>query len=115
MFQILGGLSMSKRKHEKKNPRSIPRTQADCDREWRIGCIEGLRLMEAILLRVLIDKHADEIDLEKLWGELTSYTTQWANGNLSAADLRRSLAEEDKIHLLDGPSKAIAVGGDYER
>jgi hypothetical protein len=106
---------MSKKKHEKKNPRSIPRTQADCDREWKIGCIEGLRLMEAILLRVLIDKHPDEIDLEKLWKELTDYTSQWAKGKLTAADLRRSLAEEDKIYLLDGPSKAIAVGGAYER
>lgn len=101
---------MSKKKNERKNPRSIPRTQADCDREWKIGCIEGLRLMEAILLRVLIDKHPDEIDLEKLWEELTSYTTQWAKGKLTAADLRRSLAEEDKIHLLAGPTKALAFG-----
>lgn len=101
---------MSKKKHEKKNPRSIPRTQADCDREWKIGCIEGLRLMEAILLRVLIDKHPDEIDLEKLWGELTDYTSQWSKGKLTAADLRRSLAEEDKIHLLAGPTKALAFG-----
>jgi hypothetical protein len=106
---------VSKKKHEKENPRNIPRTQADCNREWKIGCIEGLRLMEAILLRVLIDKHPDEIDLEKLWKELTDYTSQWAKGKLTAADLRRSLAEEDKIYLLDGPSKAIAVGGDYER
>lgn len=105
---------MSKKKHEKKNPRNIPRTQADCDREWKIGCIEGIRLMEAILLRVLIDKHPDEIDLEKLWGELADYTGQWSKGNLTAADLRRSLAEEDKIHLLDGPTKAIAFGGVYE-
>ena len=105
---------MSKKKREKKNPRNIPRTEADCKREWRIGCIEGLRLMEAILLRVMIDKHDGEIDLEKLWGELTDYTSQWAKGNLTAADLRRSLADEDKICLLNGPSKAIAVGPEYE-
>jgi hypothetical protein len=94
-------------KNKKTNPRSIPRSQADCDKQWRIGCIEGIRLMEAIFLRVLIDKHSDEVDVSKVWGELTSYTETWAKGKLTPADIRNSLKEEDKIMLISGPSSAL--------
>jgi hypothetical protein len=93
---------------KKTNPRNIPKTQEDCNRSWREGCIEGLRLMEAIIMRVMIDKHPDEIDLNVLWDELNMYTKQWADGKLTPADIRQSLKTEDNIFLLDGPSKAIA-------
>ena len=95
---------------KKTNPRKIPRTQEDCDRAWREGCIEGLRLMEAILMRVLLDKHHDEIDLTVLWPELCDYTEAWAEGRVSAADIRLSLKTEDGIELMGGPSRAIAHG-----
>lgn len=99
---------MPKKKSKKPNPRNIPRTQADCDRAWQEGCIEGLRLMEAILMRVLLDKHPNDIDLTVLWPELCDYTTAWAEGRVSAADIRLSLKTEDGIELMGGPSKAIA-------
>ena len=92
----------------KTNPRKQPRTEEDCRRSWRVGCIDGLRLMEAILLRVLIDKHEGEIDINALWNELTEYTQAWADGRVTAADIRDSLKHEDKVLLLSGPSKAIA-------
>ena len=98
------------RKEKKTNPRKQPRTEEDCRRAWSVGCIEGLRLMEAILLRVLIDKHESEIDVNALWNELTEYTQAWADGRLTAADIRETLRREDKVHLLSGPSKAIAHG-----
>lgn len=94
----------------KTNPRKQPRTEEDCRRAWRVGCIDGLRLMEAILLRVLIDKHEGEIDVNALWNELVDYTQAWADGRVTAADLRETLRREDKVLLLSGPSKAIAHG-----
>jgi len=97
-----------KKKKHKQNPRQIPCTQEDVKREWRVGCIDGLRLMEAITLRVLIDKHEGEIDIPKFWAELTEQTSAWAEGRITAADLRNSLKEEDKILLMSGPSSAIA-------
>lgn len=99
---------MAKKKKHMPNPNRIPKTQADVDRAWDIGCIDGLRLMEAILLRVLIDKHSGEIDLPQFWRELTEQTEAWAEGRITAADIRNSLKEEDKIMLMSGPSSAIA-------
>lgn len=102
---------MAKRKRERVNPRRVPRSEADCRQEWKAGVIEGLRLMECILLRVMIDKHPDALDLEKLWQELPDYSTAWADGKVTSADLRDSLRQEDEILLMGGPSRAIARGG----
>ncbi len=95
-------------KNKKTNPRKQPRTEEDCKRSWKVGCIEGLRLMEAILLRVLLDKHRDEIDVYAFWNELTEYTNSWAEGRVTVADLRDSLKNEDEVFLITGPSKAIS-------
>lgn len=92
---------------KKINPRRKPATEEDVNRAWKEGAIEGLRLMEAIVMRVMIDKFPDQ-DLTVFWETLTMYTRQWADGKLSAADIRESLKTEDNIHLLDGPSSAIA-------
>ena len=97
-----------KKKGKKQNPRNQPRTQEDVNRAWDVGCIDGIRLMEAITLRVLIDKHEGDIDIPRFWTELTEQTAAWAEGRLTAADIRNSLKEEDKIMLASGPSSAIA-------
>ena len=102
---------MAKRKRERVNPRRVPRSEADCRQEWKAGVIEGLRLMECILLRVMIDKHPDALDLNQLWEEMTAYSTAWAEGRVSTSDLRDSLRQEDEILLMGGPSRAIARGG----
>lgn len=102
---------MAKRKRERVNPRRVPRSEADCRQEWKAGVIEGLRLMECILLRVMIDKHPDALDLNQLWEEMTYYSSQWAAGKITSADLRDSLRQEDEILLMGGPSRAIARGG----
>lgn len=50
----------------KTNPRRIPRTGADCDRAWKEGCIEGIRIAEAVFMTVLKDKHSHEVDLHSM-------------------------------------------------
>lgn len=94
------------------NPRKIPRTEEDCRREYRRGFIEATRTMEAVVLRVGIDKHSDTLDIDRFWQDMTDYMVQVSKGKLTLADLRDTLKQEDKIKLLAGPSKAIARGGE---
>lgn len=95
-------------KQKKVNPRRRPATQADVDRAWDEGCIEGLRIAEAIFLTVLHDKHAGEIDVKRVWDEIVEKTEALSAGYFSAADMRQTLREEYGINLLTGPSAAIA-------
>lgn len=94
----------------KVNPRRKPASYADVDRAWKEGCIEGMRLAEAIFLTVLHDRHADEVNVQMVWDEIVDKTEAMDKGYFTAADLRRTLKEEYGIELLAGPSKAIAHG-----
>lgn len=55
----------------KTNPRRIPRTQADVDKAYSNGIVEGLNRGIDLMLYVLIDKHdAPMDDVQQLAGEL---------------------------------------------
>lgn len=95
-------------KNKKANPRKQPRTEEDVRRAWKEGCIDGMRLAEAIFLSVLKDKHDSEIDVLGVWREIAEKTKAMNEGYFTPADLRRSLKEDYGIELLAGPSKAIA-------
>lgn len=41
---------------KKTNPRNVPRTEADCKREYLRGIDDGVRLSRVIMLTVLLDK-----------------------------------------------------------
>ena len=92
----------------KTNPRRRPVSQVDVDRAWQEGCIEGLRLAEAIFLTVLADKHSDEVDLQQVWDEIVDKTEAMDQGYITGADMRQALKDDYGINLLAGPSKAIA-------
>ena len=53
----------------KTNPRRIPRTQADVDKAYSNGIVEGLNRCIDLMLYVLIDKHdAPMDDVQQLAG-----------------------------------------------
>ena len=93
---------------KKQNPRKMPRSQADCNRAWREGCVEGMRVAEAIFLVVLHDKHSTEVNVKQVWDEIVDKTIALDKGYFTASDLRETLRSEYGIELLSGPSKAIA-------
>lgn len=93
---------------KKINPRRKPASHADVDRAWSEGCIEGMRLAEAIFLTVLADKHSHEINLQQVWDEIVDKTEAMDQGYFTGADMRQALKDDYGIELLTGPSKAIA-------
>lgn len=42
---------------DKVNPRRIPRTQADVERAYRQGQLDGFRFLMTNILWILVDKH----------------------------------------------------------
>lgn len=94
----------------KTNPRRVPATQADVERARREGQVEGIRLVEALYLLTLCDKHP-EVDAETVRGEVADLVRSADERYLTAADVRNTLREEYGIDLMGGPSKAIAMEG----
>lgn len=84
-----GGMPMPKT-----NPRRIPRTQADVDKAYSNGIVEGLSRGIDLMLYVLIDKHdAPMDDVQQLAGELNHAAQCVAEGYVTWADIRQMLKE----------------------
>ena len=80
----------------KTNPRRIPRTQADVDKAYSNGIVEGLNRCIDLMLYVLIDKHdAPMDDVQQLAGELNHAAQCVAEGYISWSDIRQMLKEYD--------------------
>ena len=78
----------------KTNPRRIPRTQADVDKAYSNGNVEGLNRGIDLMLYVLIDKHdAPMDDVQQLAGELNHAAQCVAEGYVTWADIRQMLKE----------------------
>lgn len=76
------------------NPRRVPRTQADVDKAYNDGIVEGLNRGIDLMLYVLIDKHdAPMDDLQQLAGELNHAAQCVAGGYVTWADIRQMLKE----------------------
>lgn len=89
-----------KRKGKTPNPRNIPRTQADCDREWERGVLDGCTNASAMFLTVLGDKFGMETEeMIRFWEEVGKISEEVKEGRVSVADLRVTLREERGIHV----------------
>lgn len=78
----------------KTNPRRIPRTQADVDKAYGNGIVEGLSRGIDLMLYALIDKHdAPMDDVQQLAGELNHVAQCVAEGYVTWADIRQMLKE----------------------
>ena len=79
---------------EETNPRRIPRTQADVDKAYSNGILEGLNRGIDLMLYVVIDKHdAPMDDVQQLAGELNPAAQCVAEGYVTWADIRQMLKE----------------------
>lgn len=77
------------------NPRKIPRTQADVEKAYRRGEVDGTRAAMTILLYVLKDKFgSSDEDILQLTEAFRSATESIAGGYVSVADLRRVVKDE---------------------
>lgn len=79
----------------RKNPRTIPRTQADVDRAFKEGTDFGLEFCLNLVLYVLKDKHdAPDEDIMKLRDEFMYVIDSVAKKYLSYNDIVRALKSD---------------------
>lgn len=86
----------------KTNPRRIPRTQADVDKAYSNGVVEGLNRGIDLMLYVLIDKHdAPMDDLQQLASELNHAAACVVEGYITWADISQMLKEYGVTSVLE--------------
>lgn len=86
----------------KTNPRRIPRTQADVERAYNNGIVEGLNRGIDLMLYVLIDKHdAPMDDVQQLASELNHAAACVVEGYITWADISQMLKEYGVTSVLE--------------
>lgn len=83
----------------KVNPRKIPRTQADCDRAWERGVLDGVSNATAMFLTVIVDKFDGADYVMSLWDEINKLSDEVKERRVSVADLKNTLKEEYQIYV----------------
>jgi hypothetical protein len=82
---------------KKTNPNKIPRTEADCKREYLRGIGDGVRLSRAIMLSVLLDKYNAQDHIIDVWHDFEKLSVEIKEGRVNIIDLERVLLEEYHI------------------
>lgn len=83
----------------KVNPRKIPRTQADCDRAWERGVLDGVSNATAMFLTVIVDKFDGADHVMSVWNEINKLSAEVKERRVSVADLKNTLKEEYQIYV----------------
>ena len=83
----------------KVNPRKIPRTQADCDRAWERGVLDGVSNATAMFLTVIVDKFDGADHVMSVWNEINKLSAEVKERRASVADLKNTLKEEYQIYV----------------
>ena len=81
------------------NPRKIPRTQADVDRAWEKGVLDGVGNACAIVMTVLVDKFNGADYIADVWKEIDKLSEAVGERRVSIADLKTVLREEYGIYV----------------
>ena len=85
---------------KKTNPNKIPRTQADCDREYHRGLTDGAVRSVVICLWTMVDAfHASEEQIKLFERELRYNLDSIAKGSAKLGDLARALREEYHLEV----------------
>lgn len=80
---------------DKVNPRRIPRTQADVERAYRQGQLDGFKFLMTNILWILVDKHdAPAEDIHTLNKDVDYLLDSIIKGYVSFADIERYLDKE---------------------
>lgn len=83
----------------KKNPRRIPRSEADVRRAVRDGVDAGIANATAIFLTVLLDKFSMEEQIQSVWAEICKLSEEVGERRVSLEDLKQVLLTEYEIQL----------------
>jgi hypothetical protein len=81
------------------NPRTRPATQADVNKAWERGVLDGVSNASAIFLTVLVDKFNGADHVADVWNEINKLSEEVKEGRVTFADLRRVLLEECGIEV----------------
>lgn len=84
---------------KKVNPKKIPRTQADVDRAWDDGVMEGVHNATAMFMNVLLDKFNGAEYIVSLWKEMTKLSEEVKERRVKIPDIVRMLKEEYDITI----------------
>lgn len=84
---------------KKVNPKKIPATQADVDRAWKKGVLDGVGNASAIFLTVMVDKFNGADYVRDVWLEINKLSEEIAERRVSVADLRRVLLDEYGVQV----------------
>ena len=84
---------------KKVNPKKIPSTQADVDRAWKKGVLDGVSNASAIFLTVMVDKFNGADYVKDVWIEINKLSEEIAERRVSIADLRRVLLDEYGVQV----------------
>lgn len=84
---------------KKVNPKKIPATQADVDRAWKKGVLDGVGNASAIFLTVMVDKFNGADYVRDVWIEINKLSEEIAERRVSIADLRRVLLDEYGVQV----------------
>lgn len=81
------------------NPRTQPATQADVNKAWKRGVLDGVSNASAIFLTVLVDKFNGADHVVDVWNEINKLSEEVKEGRVTFADLRHVLLEEYGIEV----------------
>lgn len=80
---------------KKPNPNKVPRTEADCRREYQRGLGDGMQHLLEMVLFVLIDKHnAPREDIHTLAEEVDYLADSIRRGDIKWKDIKSVLHDE---------------------
>ena len=83
----------------KKNPKRIPRTEADVRKAFEEGVNCGVFNASAIFLTVLLDHYGMKDRIMDVWRDICKLSEEVGEGAVSVADLKHVLLTEYSIKV----------------
>ena len=84
---------------QKKNPKKIPRTEADVRRAFEDGVNCGVYNASAIFLTVLLDHYGMRDKVTDVWRDICKLSEEVGDGEVSVSDLKHVLLTEYGIKI----------------
>ncbi len=81
-------------KSKRVNPRRRPATEADVEKAWEKGVLDGCNNASALFLIAVADMYDWGQYIPEIWGQINKLSAEVAEGRISFADLRNTLKEE---------------------
>ena len=90
---------MGRKTKRKTNPNNIPRTQADVDKAWEKGVMDGVHNASAMFMNVLLDKFNAQDYVVEIWHHMEKLSEEVKEGRVKVPEIIKMLKEEYDIEL----------------